>query len=1300
MAKSVTFNINLKLNGEDVVHKVTMNVDELKNAMEAAKSTSQKLAESLIKYNQCAEAVKTVSDSVSQLTDTLNSLTEESRSFSGAMAAANTMAGKSGSDFENLKDQVAELSKTIPVARDELANGLYQVISNGVPEDNWIEYLEKSAKASVGGIADLGETVKVTSTVIKNYGLEWDAAGEIQDKIQLTAKNGVTSFEQMAQALPRVTAQAATLGVSVDELMASFATLTGVSGNTAEVSTQLAAIFTALIKPSSEATEMAQQMGIQFDAAAIQAAGGMSNFISQLDKDVKRFAASSGMLEQEIYGKLFGSAESLRALTPLTGKLADKFQENIDAMAGSTGTINDAFDTMANTGKAKLQLLNNKLGEVSDALQNTVGNALPYLNFSSQILVSMAALSQLGISIKSIGSALNIATAATNVAKVASLALNKARVSAVAVTRTLTAAYRGEAVGATTAAIATRALKVAIKSLLISTGVGIAIWALTEAVDYLTSSSDEATEKVDNLKEAEDAATSASAQVKVEIDAEVKKLGELIQAKQDTTEAVKNLNAKYGDIFGSHKKASEWYDILTKKSKTYIKQIGYEAQAKVLASKLAEKEIELENNYSKRRDLWKSGGAVKTSKRTVTDRAHGETYEVVTQQDTEAYSDLKDEARGLIPEIEELKRKLGIVEGKMKEVSVEMQNIGKTTTSTLKVSEMNWSQTEKAIEDTVSKMKNTTDKATISKLQAYKKQLEARQKVLKVMGVSTETGDLTKSKKTTTEPKFYKNPTTEHELQKNISYYEGKLNGQDTEEQRKLTANIKLWKEKYNAIQLAKKAALVPAELKTADDVNAKLDYLNAKKSVATQAELPEITREISKTELKGLELQRPQSISANSTDEDIDREIAYQQKLKSTSEGATDAIDKEIKRLERLKDKRTELQIMQDALSDVQEEFDNATTVEAKVEASAKISEIQKQIDAATKGKLTIEAETEPTYIVQGSTADKRQSYSNAQTRASRIQQDFEIGLIGKDEALRQVDELNKELESLGAGLKPIKIEVDSKGFAKAMGTIKDAWGGIQGIGSGVESITSALDGDKNAWESISGVISGFISIAEGVQSIVAVVQLLTTATHAHTAAKAAEAVATGASTTATATDATGKAVDAAATIPVVAANKLATASFLELASASYFAAHAYIPFAGFGIAAGFVTAAVAMTEAVGMMAFATGGIVPGTSRSGDKVAVRVNSGEMILNAAQQARLFAIANGAAVYGEALGVGTEWQNGLKPQEVKAQLATLQRLAIEGQTGTEQSIKLRVRGRDLIQASGNELRSTRKRSNLR
>lgn len=48
----------------------------------------------------------------------------------------------------------------------------------------------------------------------------------------------------------------------------------------------------------------------------------------------------------------------------------------------------------------------------------------------------------------------------------------------------------------------------------------------------------------------------------------------------------------------------------------------------------------------------------------------------------------------------------------------------------------------------------------------------------------------------------------------------------------------------------------------------------------------------------------------------------------------------------------------------------------------------------------------------------------------------------------------------------------------------------------------------------------------------------------------------------------------------------------------------------------------------------FANGGIVGGSSFTGDRVSAQVNSGEMILNKAQQARLFKIANGGATGGQ------------------------------------------------------------------
>ena len=574
MSNEVRFNIRLHIDGKEKVVTATTAVDNLRRVVNEAKGATGSLQEQLINTNQIVEKWNNVSNAIGQLSSVLNDFTAESRSFGGAMAAANTMAGKSGDDFAKLKEQVAELSHEVPVARDELANGLYQVISNGVPEDNWIAFLNKSARASVGGIADLGETVKVTSTIIKNYGLDWDAAGSIQDKIQLTAKNGVTSFEQLAQALPRVTSQASTLGVSIDELMATFSTLTGVSGDTAEVSTQLAAIFTALIKPSSEAAEMAQQMGIQFDAAAIKAAGGMEQFLVSLDKSVKQYAASSGMLEQEIYGKLFGSAESLRALTPLTGKLAEKFREDVADMKNSAGTIDKTFDILSSTGAAKLQLINNKLGEYSDMLQSSIGNVLPYINVAAQMATGAAAA-------VSLSKSFNLLAVSSKLAKTVVAMFSP-------IIEVCSATMRGAAVSATT-------LKLAIRSLMISTGVGIAIVALTEAINYLMNSSDDAAKSVDKLSEAEQKAKMAHQQtaqqiasVRSEMMQNIAALKNFKGSKEQEKAMVQQMNTKYGEAMGYYSTVSQWYQTLTANSKAYCNQMINEITIRNLANQAAD----------------------------------------------------------------------------------------------------------------------------------------------------------------------------------------------------------------------------------------------------------------------------------------------------------------------------------------------------------------------------------------------------------------------------------------------------------------------------------------------------------------------------------------------------------------------------------------------------------------------------------------------------------------------------------------------------------------------------------------
>ena len=364
-------------------------------------------------------------------------------SFETAMRSANTMAGKSGEEFDALSDKIVGLSKKIPLAREELANGLYQTISNGVPEDKWIEFLDQSSKAAVGGLADLGQTVTVTSTLIKNYGLSWDKALAIQDKIQMTAKNGVTSFEQLGQALPRVSGSASQLGVEMDELMAVFATTTGVTGNTAEVSTQLAAVLNALIKPSAEATQAAEAMGIGFNAASVQAAGGLENFLLGLDASIQEYSAKTGQLSETIYGQLFGSAEALRLLGSLTGEQKDKFSENIGAMADSAGTIDKAFNEMASTGDSVGQMLRNQVQSMLDWAGSLASTSAPYMEMIANTGLALMSMAQLKGGLVAVVSglrAVKIATLAQAAAsKIAVLASNAWKIAQIALNFVLSA---------------------------------------------------------------------------------------------------------------------------------------------------------------------------------------------------------------------------------------------------------------------------------------------------------------------------------------------------------------------------------------------------------------------------------------------------------------------------------------------------------------------------------------------------------------------------------------------------------------------------------------------------------------------------------------------------------------------------------------------------------------------------------------------------------------------------------------------------------------------------------------------
>src|SRR5574344_922407 len=1183
MAGKNTISITFKLDGDGKGFKELANdANGLKSVMSAAIVEAQKLDKSIINWSQSVQAIGAVSNAISQLNTTFQTITQDSRTFSAAMKAANTMAGKDADGFEQLKDQVAELSKTIPMARDELANGLYQVISNGVPEDTWSSYLEASAKSAVGGIADVGEVVKVTSTVIKNYGLEWSAAQDIQDKIQLTAKNGVTSFEQLAAALPSVTGQAAQLGVSFTEMLAVMSTLTGVTGNTSEVATQLASVLTALTKESSESQKTAEEMGISFNAASIKAAGGLRNYLQELDKTVTEYAAKSGQLKESIYSKLFGRAEALRLVNGLTGEMAQKFDENIAALDESAGTIDKAFETMSSTGGATTQMLKNQFAAITDVISGFVGGAGPILSFAANLGITTMSIASLVKTIKALNIAHGIMILRTKAGGVAMLAFGLKASRAAAFTRVFSAALKSGAYSAT-------AFKIALRGLMIATGVGAIIAGVTTAVEWLVGAFDDASESADNMADkvdhvADTAQRAQDAFNNADADEFSRLMGKYSQL-QAAWKALSTAHAKAQWIKDNKKELAELgikvdnvkdaESVFVGNTNAVVEAFKARAKAAARLSQLTEEyriQMDLADQIDTANENYRQANTVQAGERV---RKEGEFYPA----------------------------------GHSSEKGLEYVNSGGAWVYTDKGAALHNSR----IGENNSAENQSRREALAASQQRSKKlesqiEVDAKAATAKVKPTPTRTTNTTNTKGDPNNDKIIEGAKSYADLTHNIGVYKKQMEAADTANKQLITSLRQQIAEAEEAAQAAKDLAAGwdlqnPDTLEEIDEAISRQQSLRKK---ATAENLAQYDAEIERLQTlrKQMELnaKAPTPIEQIHTYEQLDEALSiYNDRLKVATENEREQIQIQINELERLRKK------WDATLADLKKPGTIGTlnTIEDLDDAITYYGNLQKRqsADEIAATQRTIQAlEAKKKVLQRGIEIPSMQKEIAEMNALSSREFKIKVKGMGFDTMTSKIEELKRMLNDVDHPVTESQRK-DIEGMIatyekwrrtsiSAFDTAKSGWDGIKGIGNSIQSITDALEGNGNEWQKTVALIDAFIGLYEGIQAVIGIINLLSAASSAHAVTKGVEA---GAETAEAATREAATTANVAASATQIVANKLETASWAELAAAMTFAAHAYIPFAGTAIAAGMIAAQQAMIIAAGIPKYEKGALAYG---------------------------------------------------------------------------------------------------------
>ena len=259
-----------------------------------------------------------------------------------------------------LDDLVTQFGQKTPAA----IKGTYDAISAGIKEADIGEFMKDAARLAVAGVTDISQSVDLLTSVMNAYGLSADKAEEVSDKLFTTVRLGKTTITDLASALGQVAPVASAAGVSLDEVTGALAVLTGQGLSTSEAVTGLKAAIQALLKPAAEAQQLANELGLDFGAGALEGKG-----FADVLRDVER--ATGGDIEK--IAKLFGSVRALNAVLALTSDSgAVKFVEALSALQNSTGATDQAFQTMENTLGFKL---NRILGGITSLFQ-TLGSAI------------------------------------------------------------------------------------------------------------------------------------------------------------------------------------------------------------------------------------------------------------------------------------------------------------------------------------------------------------------------------------------------------------------------------------------------------------------------------------------------------------------------------------------------------------------------------------------------------------------------------------------------------------------------------------------------------------------------------------------------------------------------------------------------------------------------------------------------------------------------------------------------------------------------------------------------------------
>lgn len=269
--------------------------------------------------------------------------------FNDSFAFTSTLFDATGPQLAKFKDDILDYAAGSTQSIEQINAALQNAIGQGVAYSDSLGLIAEAEKLAVAQGAQLSDSTSLLAATMNAYGLKVSDAAKLSDVFSITVRDGKISIQELAAQLSNVTPLANAAGIGIDQIGAAVAVLTAQGNQAGPAITGVKQIIEGIIKPTGQAADYAQSLGLSFDAATLKSRG-----LDGVLQDVQK--ATNGNVDA--FAKLFTTSEGLTAALALAGPGAEKFAQELKAMREETGVTDAAFQKMADNiglGAQKMQ---------------------------------------------------------------------------------------------------------------------------------------------------------------------------------------------------------------------------------------------------------------------------------------------------------------------------------------------------------------------------------------------------------------------------------------------------------------------------------------------------------------------------------------------------------------------------------------------------------------------------------------------------------------------------------------------------------------------------------------------------------------------------------------------------------------------------------------------------------------------------------------------------------------------------------------------------------------------------------